>query len=194
MSEDRIDMSHDFTIALDIFLGGNDAGADGLAFVLHNDGRGSAALGNGGAAIGAYGINNGLAIEFDTWNNGAAFFDIAGDHTRFIDTDAPTSEGALSPAVNLGNIEDGKWHAVKVNWDAETHTLSYTFDGKYMGSLMADLQSTYFGGSQFVHFGATAATGGATNLQQVRFVSADATFEHADDNHHMSDITMNDNM
>ena len=194
MSEERIDISHDFTIALDIFLGGKDAGADGLAFVLHNDWRGADALGTGGDGLGAYGIKKGLGIEFDTWNNGAAVFDIAGDHTRFIDTDAATSKGALSPAVNLGNIENGQWHAVKVNWDAETHTLSYTFDGKYMGALTKDLQSTYFGDSQFVHFGATAATGGATNLQQVRFVSVDATFEHADDNHHMSDITMNDTM
>ena len=63
MSEGRIDITHDFTIDLDVFLGGKDIGADGLAFVLHNDPRGTKAVGLGGGNLGAWGIQNGLAIS-----------------------------------------------------------------------------------------------------------------------------------
>ena len=46
--------------------------------------------------------------------------DIAPDHTRFIETDAPIAQRFVSGAVGLGNIEDNIWHAVQVSWDAET--------------------------------------------------------------------------
>ena len=43
MSNDRIDITHDFTLTFSAFLGSNDAGADGIAFVLHNAPSGAAA-------------------------------------------------------------------------------------------------------------------------------------------------------
>ncbi len=56
------------------------------------------------------------------------------------------------------------------------------------------LDEEYFGGSGYVHVGATASTGGATNLHQVRFVSVDAVFEGDDmsQDHHATDMTAND--
>ena len=44
-------------------------GADGIAFVLHADPNGTAALGNSGAGLGYEGISRSLAVEFDTWYN-----------------------------------------------------------------------------------------------------------------------------
>lgn len=177
MSEHRLDLTHDFEIRFDINLGSRAAGGDGIAFVLHNDPRGATALGNGGASFGAAGIANGLAIEFDTWNQGATFGDIANDHTNFFDTDATLATRNLSAAFDLGNKEDGLWHAVKVNWDAETHKLWYSVDGRFAGVLAHDIGADYFGHSSFAHFGVTGATGGAFNLQQVRFVAVDGIFE-----------------
>ncbi|MGE0053215.1 MAG: galactose oxidase-like domain-containing protein [Hyphomicrobium sp.] len=175
MSESRIDITHDFDIKFDVFLGTKDAaGAEGIAFVLHNDARGSDALGAVGANLGAVGITNGLAIEFDTYNSGANFKDIAADHTNFFDTDASLATRAITAAHNLGNIEDGRWHAVELSWNATTHTLSYTFDGAAAGTLTEDIAAAYFGSSNLVHFGVTGATGGLSNLQQVRFASVDA--------------------
>ena len=196
MSEGRIDITHDFTIDLDVFLGGKDIGADGLAFVLHNDPRGTKAVGLGGGNLGAWGIQNGLAIEFDSYNNGAAAGDVPGDHTRFVDTDRPRSVSMITPAVDLGNIEDGKWHNVKVTWDVASHTLSYTFDGRSAGTLAVHLDDSYFGGSQYVHFGATAATGGASNLHRVRFASVDAVFEDdlTEPHMHVADTTTLDSV
>jgi len=177
MSEDKIDLTHDFNIKFDVFLGGKDAtGADGLAFVLHNDARGSDAIGGGAANLGAAGIKNGLGIEFDTYNNGGGNGDIAADHTNFFDTDASVAARAITAAHSLGNIEDGRWHAVQVKWNAAAHTLSYSFDGVQVGTLTQDIAAAYFAASEDVHFGVTASTGGLANLQQVRFVSVDAMF------------------
>ena len=52
-----------------VLLGNKPNGGDGMAFVLHNDAFGANALGNGGGGLGAGGIRNGLAIQFDTYQN-----------------------------------------------------------------------------------------------------------------------------
>lgn len=47
--------------------------ADGMAFVMHQDPRGTGAVGAGGGFLGVYGdnaITNALVIEFDTYDNG----------------------------------------------------------------------------------------------------------------------------
>ena len=85
-----------FELSFDLYLGNKDAaGADGMAFVLHNDPFGGDATGGGGGFLGALGIRYGVAIEFDTYQN-AAFGDIANDHTNFVDTDAPLDPIHLS--------------------------------------------------------------------------------------------------
>ena len=83
MFNERIALGHDFAVSFDILMGAKANGGDGMSFVLHNDPRGAAALGYGGGNLGATGISNGLAIEFDTYQNGAPFFDMANDHTGF---------------------------------------------------------------------------------------------------------------
>ena len=85
MSNDRIDLTHDFTITFNAFLGSNDAGGDGIAFVLHNDPSGADAIGGGGGSKGAQGIANGLAISLDTYSNAG---EPAADYTAIFDTDA----------------------------------------------------------------------------------------------------------
>ncbi|MBY0227426.1 MAG: DUF1929 domain-containing protein [Hyphomicrobium sp.] len=177
MSNERILLTHDFSISFNIFLGRNDRGADGMAFVLHNDPAGAEANGGRGGALGAAGIRNGLAIEFDTFNNGAAAGDIRTDHASFVDTDGGFLP--LSRVVNLRNVEDGRWHRVDVTWDVDTQTMSFTFDGKrsLTSSISGDLADTYFGGSDSVHFGWTAATGGISNPQMVRVTAVNAVFD-----------------
>src|SRR5262249_20810855 len=71
MSTGRIDVRQNFTIAFDVNLGTNDAGADGAAIVFHNDPRGANAIGAPGSGLAVGGIQNGLAIEFDTYNSSA---------------------------------------------------------------------------------------------------------------------------
>ncbi len=174
--------SKDFTVAFDVNLGASDAGADGAAIVFHNDPRGANAIGIHGSGLAVGGIQNGLAIEFDTYNSTAVNlsdsdmpgFDIASDHTGFLGTD---SAFATTP-VALPNIEDGAWHPVVVTWNATTQTLNYTFDNQPMGTpLTSDIATQFLGGSNFAYFGFGAGTGGLSNTQSVRNINVTATFE-----------------
>jgi hypothetical protein len=120
-----------------------------------------------------------LAIEFDTYDNGIRTGDIKEDHTAFFDTD--TAGLPLSTAVSLGNVEDGKWHSVQVNWDVDTQTLNYTLDSDSTksGSLSRNLADEFFGGSDSVYFGWTAATGRISNQHLVKVTAIDAVYDSA---------------
>ncbi len=179
MSAGRIDLRQDFAISFDAMFGATD-GADGLAFVIHNDPLGSAAIGSLGSGMAVAGILNGLAIEFDTfWSSPELLTagppDIGNDHTGFLDTD---SAFGTTP-VDLGDIEDGQWHSVRVVWDAVVQRLSYSLDGVVVGTLDSDIASAFLGGSPFAYFGVGAGTGGLTNDHQVRFTGIDAVYEGA---------------
>ena len=178
MSNERLDLNHDFKIWFDMSLG-NGAGGDGAAFVLHNSRFGADATGRGGGALGAYGIAKGLGIQFDTYNNGAAFGDIAGPHTNFFRTNGVVNAAAnVSNPTAIGAAPVGPWHNVQVSWDATAHVLSYWVDGVQVGSVSGDLAMDYFGGSDHVHFGFTAGTGGKSNAHLVRLVGVDGTYEN----------------
>ena len=176
MSDKRIDLTHDFDLSFDVLMGNKANAADGMAFVLHNDPLGNSALGRSGDGLGAAGLLNGLAIQFDTWKN-ANQGDITANHTDFVTTDPRAATYRLNGQVALNNLTDGNWHNVHVYWDAATHTLTYTFDGKQVGQLSQDLANAYFGGSNYVYFGFTGSTSGTSDLHQIQFNSLNATFE-----------------
>ncbi|WP_423414764.1 DUF1929 domain-containing protein [Hyphomicrobium sp. B1] len=178
MLDQRVDLSYDFQISFDLYLGNNAKGADGVAFVLQSDSQGANALGAGGGNYGAVGMSNGLGIAFDTWQN-VALGDVPGDHTNFFDTSAPIASSRLSDqqALGNGNVTDGQWHNVLVSWDATDQTMTYWFDGVQKGTLTQDIVAQYEGGSQYAYLGFTGGTGGAHNLQEVHLNSLTATFE-----------------
>jgi Bacterial lectin/Domain of unknown function (DUF1929) len=166
---DKVDLNHDFNMMFDVYFGPNHR-ADGMTFVLHNDSNGVEALGNTGGKLGAIGMQNGLAIEFDTWQN-ASLNDPAYNHTAIIDT---TAGADLTTPSDIGNITDGGWHQIGVRWDSQTHTLQYWVDGKLGGMLTGDIVNQYLGGQTTAYFGFTGATGAATDVQQVRVAAIDA--------------------
>ena len=172
MSEERLDLPKPFSLTFEINLGANDAGGDGMAFVLHNDPNGKDALGATGGGLGAKGIVNGLAIEIDTYKNADDPSDIANDHTNLVDTD---NGSLLSPVTNLGNIEDGAWHTVQLTWDGTS--LFYTFDGIHVTTLTANISAAYLGGSQFAWFGFTGATETVTEQSKVKILDLHGTLE-----------------
>lgn len=59
----------DFSYDIDVNLGSNDAGADGMAFVIQNDPLGRCKCGTVGGALGAGGITNSVTVELDTYIN-----------------------------------------------------------------------------------------------------------------------------
>jgi hypothetical protein len=178
MLDQRVDLSYDFQVSFNLYLGNSVKGGDGVAFVLQNDPQGEDALGGLASSYGAVGVKNGLGIAFDTWQN-PLLGDIAGDHTNFFNTSAPLALSRLSDQLSLGNgnVTDGKWHNVLVSWDATDHALTYWFDGVQKGTLTQDIVAMYEGGSQYAYLGFTGGTGGGHNLQQVHLNSLTATFE-----------------
>lgn len=169
----KVDFAKSFTISYSAYFGTKDAaGADGIATVFHNSGVN--ATGGGGSGIGAQGIANGIVLEIDTYNNGTGVGDIANDHGQIWVSSNQSGAGLLTTATDLGNVEDGLYHNIVVNWNFATKTLSYTLDGINAGiyTFPAGTPITsYFGGVSKVYFGYTASTGGSSNDQRVRFNS-----------------------
>ena len=154
MSIRTVDLSHNFTIDAEIYLGTKNNGADGISFVLHNDPDGSSAIGTGeGSTLGSMansstvGIRNGLSIEFDTYQSSSGSDDPADDHTQIRDTDYSFNDtgGRVTNVTTLNNLEDGNWHTVHLEWDATTFELSYAIDGVSMpGITDTDIATNYF--------------------------------------------------
>ena len=163
----KIDFSKDFKLKFDAKLGDFDnAGADGIAMVFHNDPRGVSAIGQNGKYIGAGNIRNGLVLEIDTYYN-SDVDETSSDHTSIWKTENINDK--ISSDISFSNLEDGSWHTVEINWNVYTQTLTYTLDGYYAGKVVGDLANKYFGGSSSVYYGYTASTGYYFNTQKIRF-------------------------
>jgi choice-of-anchor A domain-containing protein len=165
MSYGKIDFNYDFSFSIEINLGTKDIGADGIAIVFHNDPDGINTVGITGQGIGAKHIKNGISIEFDTYKNAE---DISNDHTQIKNT---STWAGLTTMTDLGNIEDGNWYLVDFSWDANSKTLSYSFNGNVIANYTDDLISNIFNGESQVHFGFTASTGGQRNSQRIRLIN-----------------------
>lgn len=165
-----IDLSKKFDALFCLTLGVNDGnGADGFAFVLR--GVGSATIGQVGGGLGYVGITPSLAIEFDTWDNGAVQNDLATDHTgMYANSDFVTPLVSSVPLEPAGaNVEDGNYHTTRIVWDPEEDSLKMYFDGNLRLAYEGDILNDIFGGQTDVLWGFTASTGGSTNLQQICF-------------------------
>ncbi|WP_158281523.1 lectin-like domain-containing protein [Sediminitomix flava] len=130
---DKMNMFRNFEMRLKAYFGNKDSGADGMALVLHNDVRGTAAEGDnnqGGSAMGASNISHSVIIEFDTYQNGE-IGDPAGDHVAFY------KNGRFEVVNRLGNnteitigtntpndIEDGTWYDIHLIWNYNDRLLS----------------------------------------------------------------------
>ena len=72
----QINLNNPFHFNIDLFLGCNNGGADGIAFVLQPI---STSLGSSGGGLGYAGINPSFSVEFDTWQN-SQYADPTYDH------------------------------------------------------------------------------------------------------------------
>ena len=123
------DLSNSFDFTFDVFLGCNDGGADGLAFVLQPL---STNAGSSGGGLGYAGINPSVAIEMDTYQNGGepGFDHMAIQRNGDVSHGGPnTLAGPVQISAATGNVEDCAWHQLNVVWDATTNTLTAYFDG-----------------------------------------------------------------
>ena len=171
-----VDLSKNFSIRFQLNFGIKDAaGADGFAFLLNNSCQPTFTTGSG---LGVSGITNSLIVEFDTWDNGAAWNDISQDHTGIYADGQLNSGGVIadgaSPVCLTGtcaNVEDGLWHDVTIEWEylsATSQRLTVFFDNeKRITSTRNHLQER-FNNNAIVFWSVAASTGGNSNLQQLR--------------------------
>ena len=170
-----IDLSQDFDIVFNAFFGANAGGADGMAFVLKT--TPNAVIGNVGGGLGYQNLPGqpSLAVEFDTYTNGAPTNDPAFDHIALlkggnVDHSGPNSLVAPVPAsATITNIKDNQQHEVKILWRALTHTLTVIFDCSTRITYNDQIITSIFGGSPIVYFGFTGSTGALSNQQSVCF-------------------------
>ncbi|MBP6022736.1 lectin-like domain-containing protein [Ferruginibacter sp.] len=169
-NNNKIDLSQSFDFNFDVFLGSNDAGADGIVFVLQPI---STSVGSTGGGLGYDGITPAVGVTIDTWQNGndndPAFDHIAIQLNGNLNHNVANNIAGPVTAINGNdNIEDGAWHSLRIQWDAATRTLSAYIDGSLRVSAVNDFVTNVFAGNPLVFWGFTGSTGGANNHQQFR--------------------------
>jgi hypothetical protein len=166
----KIDLRKDFIISTQVFLGYDDYGGDGIAFALQS--LSDSELGEGGGGFGYYGITPSIAVEFDTyWNDDR--YDPPEDHLAFIKNGDVTHNTVNHPVIANPlpiDLENGQWHDVAFSWDAASQTFTVSFLSTTY-TYKEDVIHTIFGGTPYVYWGFTGATGAAVNDQRVRIIS-----------------------
>ncbi len=169
-NEQKVDLNQSFQVLMQLNFGDIDAdGADGIVFGFQPV---STSIGAVGGGIGFAGVSPSLGIEFDTWEN-VTIGDPSFDHIAIIkngnlDHNSPnTLAGPVQASGQNINIEDGQWHQLRVDWDAEKTTLEIWFDCDLRLSYTADIVNEIFNGDPEVFWGFTSATGGKFNAHQV---------------------------
>jgi gliding motility-associated-like protein len=179
----KIDLTRPFDYHFNVFLGCRDAdGADGIAFVLQPL---STSIGTTGQGLGIQGVSPSVAVAIDTYQN-TDFGDPHYDHLAIHlngDLNHNTANSIAGPVTaleNNDNIEDCKWHIIRIAWDPAAAIITVYMDGKERMHATINLVQNVFHGNPMVFWGFSGATGGATNHQ--RFcTSLNPSFSLAED-------------
>ena len=145
-------------------LGGTD-GADGFTFILQNDPQGLNALGDKGGGLGYRGINQSLAIEFDTFKNGN---DINNNHLAILrDGDTNNALATVNAPFDLNN---GNSLNAWIDYDGESDLLEVFLADSPIKPETATLSQNIdlaevLGDQAYIGFG--AGTGGKVNSHEL---------------------------
>lgn len=169
-NKNKIDLRESFDFKFNVFLGCKDSeGADGIAFVLQPIGTSIGAVGGG---MGYDGVTPSVGVLIDTWqnteDNDPPFDHIAIHRNGIIDHGPLYDITPPLPALATGdNIEDCKWHTLRITWNASTKFLRTEVDGTERVTTTIDMVGDIFFNDPMVYWGFTAATGGSNNLQRI---------------------------
>jgi len=173
-SRSKLDLESPFEISFDIYLGDkDDEGADGIAFMIHNDPRQFEAYGTWGEGLGygrmaPWGNGNAIvpsvAVEFDTYFN-IRQNDPQSDHIAYLENGTSFHEEFWNGDNPEFNIEDDRLHDFRFRWDPSSKTITVMLDGLtvYMGK--KNLIDDIFDGETDVIWGFSASTGRLHNQQ-----------------------------
>ncbi|MFM1876495.1 MAG: hypothetical protein RL266_2232 [Bacteroidota bacterium] len=165
----QINLNDPFDFHFDVWLGCDDWGADGIAFVLQplnvNQGGISSSLGYGG-------VSPSIAIEIDTWPNDVTMSDPQPDHIAIMQNgttnhaSAGNLAGPVTASSSQNNIEDCAWHDVRIVWSPSLNSITVYFDGVFRTSYTGNIIANIFNNSPLVYWGWTGGTGGASSDQR----------------------------
>lgn len=162
-NENLISLNDPFDFTFDVYLGDQNTGADGLAFVLQPLSTSTGSLGGG---VGYEGITPSVAIELDTYPNA---WDPIDDHIAIQSngvTDHNAPENLAGPEV-IGifaqQLEDDEEHTFRIVWDPGTLTLEAYVDGNLEIDYSGDIVTNIFGNDPMVYWGFSGSTGGLNN-------------------------------
>ncbi|HWE94576.1 MAG TPA: PEP-CTERM sorting domain-containing protein [Tepidisphaeraceae bacterium] len=142
------------------YTASGNAAADGLAFILQNDSRGTTALGGGGGSLG-YGFTNGTAgvapsaaLELNIFGSSGTQFVANGQTGGYLST-APAS--LTSGPVNVSLNYNGSTVAISLT-DSASNTFTKTYSNVSLPAIVGNGQAL---------IGFSGGTGGATSTQTV---------------------------
>ena len=166
-NSNKINLQNSFDFWFNVYLGCKDGdGADGIVFILQPI---STSIGTSGGGMGYEGVQPSVGIALDTWPN-FEYNDPLYDHISIQANGVINHNSDLAGPVPISasseNVEDCKWHVLRITWDADTKNLQAYFDGVLRVEKKIDLVSTIFNNNPSVYWGFTGATGGSVNLQQ----------------------------
>jgi hypothetical protein len=174
MYNPKFSAASDFHIELQIKISHNSSGgADGMAFVMHNDPAGPSALGMPGGGIGYQGITNSVIVEFDTWQND---WDPNANHIAITQAGDPDHQDATNmglPVVTDPNgidLKSGDPVYLWIDYDHMTTTLSVFVAASSAKPATAAMTATMDLGTAIgstFYVGFTGSTGGAWSQHEV---------------------------
>lgn len=161
-----LDGDASFQSAFSFELEGGTDGADGLTFTIQTDPDGASAIGATGGGLGFDGIANSVAIEFDTYKNGA--HDPNDNHISIISGNTANALRTVTPSFDLNN---GTRYYAWVDYNGVSDSLSFYLSDATskpelaLGKTTVDLE---FVVGDNAYFGFTGGTGGLTNQTLIR--------------------------
>lgn len=171
-----LNMMNDFSLDMDVNLGTNKNGADGVGIAFHQDSIG--AIGKYGGGLGIRGLKAGIGFELDTFWEAPDDHDTSFNHTQmkgphagFIATDKSTD--ILVALASMQNISapDGSFKNIKINWRASENVLTADYEEKHfvLNNPAIDKNVKYT-------FTIAASTGASYNAHIIRINAFDASF------------------
>ncbi|MFT6178510.1 MAG: hypothetical protein ACJAQT_000582 [Akkermansiaceae bacterium] len=146
-----------FTVSFDLFIGGGGSLADGASLTF-----GDIASGNGGGEAG-FGVDNGLVIAWDTFNNG-------GDNPSVeVFADGVSIDNNLH---NYGSTSND-WVPVVLHWDGSGFDVTY--DGDVLAANLPTPGFVPAAGDRFAFSGRTGGSTQNTYIDDLSFATTTAT-------------------
>ncbi|EFA85896.1 hypothetical protein PPL_01128 [Heterostelium album PN500] len=140
-------------------------GADGMAFVLHN--HSADVIGKRGSGLGYDGIENSLAVEFDSYSSVDSCADPNGNHISIHCNgerkNSSHHQHSLAHAMPVDNvpINDGRIHHAAITYNANSKTMSVWYDSfNILTDVSVDLDTLLDLPNGEAWIGMTASTGG----------------------------------